>query len=242
VLFVVTAAYLSAVYLAADAARHNDRSLESAFRVRALAAGVFAGAVALAGLFVLHADVQPLYRGLIEGDGLVAVIGSGVAGAATLALVWGRRFVLARYCAALAVAAIIAGWALAQQPLLLPGLTIHQAAAGHDTLVAVIVAVLAGAVILFPSLALLFRLLLAGTLDSDPAAALGSSSPSALLAASSAGIPGRIAAAAFIAALGFLTLADAAWAHAVGVLCLLLFAVAGFIALSPAQAAAKPDS
>ena len=44
-------------------------------------------------------------------------------------------------------------------------LTIEQAAAPRDTLIAVIVAVLAGGAILFPSLALLFRLVLRGTLD-----------------------------------------------------------------------------
>src|SRR2546421_11455329 len=58
--------------------------------------------------------------------------------------------------------AIIAGWALAQSPVFLEGLTVREAAAGRDTLVAVTVAVLAGAAILFPSLALLFRLVLSG--------------------------------------------------------------------------------
>jgi cytochrome bd ubiquinol oxidase subunit II len=242
VLFVMTAAYLAAVYLAADAARQDDHTLEAAFRARALGAGLLAGAVAFAGLFVLHSDAHPLYHGLLAGDGLGAVIVSAMAGVATLALVWARRFVLARYSAALAVAAIIAGWALAQQPLLLPHLTIHQAAAGHDALVAVTVAVLGGAVILFPSLALLFRLVLGGTLDPHSTPALTMPSPSALLGVSKAGFAARIAGAAFIAAIGFLTLADAPWAHALGVVCLLLFAVAGFIALTPAQTAAKPDA
>ena len=62
------------------------------------------------------------------------------------------------------MAAIVVGWALAQQPELLPGLTIHQAAAPRATLVAVIIAVLAGGAIVFPSLALLFRMTLGGTL------------------------------------------------------------------------------
>src|SRR6185503_11974770 len=90
---------------------------------------------------------------------------SALAGLATLALVFARLYEIARYSAALAVAAVIAGWALAQRPLLLKELTVQQAAAPHDTLVLVIVAVLAGALILFPSLALLFRLVLRGRLD-----------------------------------------------------------------------------
>ncbi|MGH2850315.1 MAG: cytochrome d ubiquinol oxidase subunit II, partial [Solirubrobacteraceae bacterium] len=162
---VVTGAYLAATYLAADAVRSGDRELEDAFHRRALFAGVGAGAVSLAGLAVLHSDAHRVYTRLVDGPGLPALIVSILAGLATLTLVWRRRFELARLGAALAVAAIVAGWGLAQQPLLLRGLTIHRAAAPHDTLVAVTVAVLGGAVILFPSLAVLFRLTLRGELD-----------------------------------------------------------------------------
>ena len=68
----------------------------------------------------------------MSGRALIAVIISSVAGLVTLALVYSRRYEPARYCAALAIAAIIAGWALARWPTILPGLTIEQAAAGHD--------------------------------------------------------------------------------------------------------------
>ncbi len=240
-LFVVSGSYLAAVYLAADAARHGEASLEEAFRRRALVAGVLAGGVAVAGLVVVHSDAHFLYRGLIDGDGLAAVIVSALAGIATLALVWLRRFGLARFSAALAVAAMIAGWALAQQPVLLPGLTIHQAAAGHDTLVTVIVAVIAGGMILFPSLALLFRLVLAGQLDARGKTVTVVISPAAVLSASTGGIAARSAAALFVAAIGFLTLADVPWAHAVGILCLFGFATTGFVALAPWQTAAASD-
>jgi cytochrome bd ubiquinol oxidase subunit II len=73
--------------------------------------------------------------------------------------------VFADALAAVAVAAVVAGWALGQWPTILPGLDIREAAAPHDTLVAVVVAVLGGGAIVFPSLALLFRLTLAGQLD-----------------------------------------------------------------------------
>ncbi|TML45444.1 MAG: hypothetical protein E6G19_04415 [Actinobacteria bacterium] len=99
---------------------------------------------------MLHSDAQPLYHHLVEGRGPIGLIASIVAGCATLALVWWKRYEASRYTAALAVAAIIAGWALAQSPVFLEGLTVRDAAAGRDTLVAVTVSVLAGAVILFP--------------------------------------------------------------------------------------------
>ncbi|MGZ4316812.1 MAG: cytochrome d ubiquinol oxidase subunit II, partial [Gaiellaceae bacterium] len=165
VLAVAADAYLAAVFLSGDAARLDDRGLEAGFRRGALAAGLVAGAIALAGLLVVRHDAPALYHGLVNGRGLGALALSIAAGIATLALVWRRLYELARYSAALAVAAIIAGWALAQAPVLLPGLTVRQAVAPHDTLVGVVVAVLAGGAILFPSLALLFRLVLRGTFD-----------------------------------------------------------------------------
>src|ERR1700694_166549 len=139
---VAASAYLAAVYLAADAARRGEPELEEAFRVRALGAGIVAGALALAGVAVLHSDAHPLYHELVSGQALPALVASIVAGVATLALVYRRRFEAARYGAALAVAAIVAGWALGQWPTVLPGLTVDQAAASHDTLVAVVVAVI----------------------------------------------------------------------------------------------------
>ena len=96
---------------------------------------------------------------------------SALAGTFTLALVWSRRYEPARYGASIAVAAIIAGWALAQSPLFLRDLTVRQAAAPHDTLVAVVVAVVVGGLLLFPSLALLFGLVLRGRFERGAAAA-----------------------------------------------------------------------
>src|SRR5438067_10258168 len=58
-LAVAFSAYLSAVYLAPDAARRGETDLVEAFRVRALAAGAAAGGLALAGLIVVHANDHP---------------------------------------------------------------------------------------------------------------------------------------------------------------------------------------
>jgi cytochrome d ubiquinol oxidase subunit II len=233
VLAVATAAYLAAVFLCADAVRAGETTLERKFRTRALAAGLVSGAIALAGVAVLRFDAHPLYHRLVEGRGLIGLVASIVAGCATLALVWWKHYEASRYTAALAVAAIIAGWALAQSPVFLEGLTVREAAAGRDTLVAVTVSVLAGAAILFPSLALLFRLVLGGALGRGESAAGQTTQARSLLAALAPGLLPRLALACLVAGIGFLTIADAAWAHTLGVLCLFAFIVVAFPAALP---------
>jgi cytochrome d ubiquinol oxidase subunit II len=229
VLAVVNSAYLAAVYLAADAAHVEEKFLEREFRYRALGSGVIAGAVAIGGIFVVRADYYPLYHSLLSDGALAAVVLSALSGVVTLALVYLRRFETARYTAAAAVAAVVAGWAVARWPTILPGLTVYRAAAGHDTLVWIVVAVIGGGVILFPSLALLFRLTLTGRFQ-------GHEKPEDQLEAR--GAPGvrprllaRLAIAFLIAGLGLLNVADASWAHAVGVVSVAGFIVAGFLAV-----------
>ena len=168
VLAVVTSAYLAAVWLTGDAARAGHADVAEAFRTRALAAGAIAGAVALGGLLVLRADAERIYDGLTSGAGLVALLASVAAGAATMLFVARRRLEPARWSAAVAVGTIVAGWALAQRPQLLPGLTVEEAAAGDATLVALLVSIAIGAVILIPSLVLLYGLVLRGRFDEGP--------------------------------------------------------------------------
>ena len=73
VLAVAFSGYLAAVYLAADAQRLTERTLVHDFRIRALASGVVAGALALAGLLVIRVSARPLWDGLTSGLGLVLV-------------------------------------------------------------------------------------------------------------------------------------------------------------------------
>jgi cytochrome bd ubiquinol oxidase subunit II len=170
-LSVAVSAYLAAVYLAGDARRSGDPQLARAFGSRALTMGVVAGAVAVAGVFVLRADARPLFDDLTSGAGLAAMLVSAVAGVGTLVLVRAERYEPARVSAAIAVAAIVAGWGLAQRPELLPGLTLEEAAAGHASLVALLIAIGVGLVVLVPSLVLLYGLVLRGRFD-KPASAV----------------------------------------------------------------------
>ncbi len=241
-LAVAASAYLGAVFLSGDAARLGDRWLEQQFRSRALIAGGIAGALAVGGLIVLQSGAPGIYHRLTDGPGLPALIVSVTGGVATLALVWRQSYEPARYTAAVAVAAIIAGWALAQQPILLPGLTIARAAAPHDTLVLVVVAVLAGAALLFPSLVLLFRLVLHGRFDPGREAEIaGGGQAEAIVQAAAPGLPARAAGACLVAGVGLLPIANSSWAHAIGVACLLAFVVLGFAAIRPTEIAAAGD-
>ena len=166
VIAVLTGAYLAAVFLAGDSVRAEQPDLARAFRARALLAGAASGAVALGGLLVLRSDARSLYDGLTSGSGLVMVVVSALAGAATLA--WSGRSATGSRgsTSALAVVAIVVGWALAQNPYLLPpDLTLDAAAAADATLQATIIVVAIGLLILGPSLWFLYRLVLQGRLD-----------------------------------------------------------------------------
>jgi len=169
-LAVATGAYVAAVYLAGDAARAGLADLAAAFRIRALGAGVVTGAIAFAGLAVVAYDADRLGDNLRAWPAVAAIAASAAAGLATLELVRRSRFEAARYGASAAVATVVAGWALAQRPELLPGLTVEEAAAGRPVLTATIAGVALGAVILIPSLALLFGLVLHGRFDEEAAA------------------------------------------------------------------------
>src|ERR1700722_17725521 len=172
-LAVAFSGYLAAVFLAADSERYAADSLARLFRGRALLAGLVSGGLALAGLLVMRGSGLDL----THGAPLVLVCVSGVAGVGTIVLCWLSLFSLARLTVAVAVGAVVLGWAgaqaprflpgvaAAQAPRFLPGMTVTQAAAGRSTLIAVVVAVICGSVILIPSLVLLFTLFLRGRLD-----------------------------------------------------------------------------
>ena len=224
-LAVASAAYTAAVYLAGDARREGLSELSETFRKRALVSGAVAGAIAICGPLVLHEDARPLYDGLSSGWGLGAGLVSGIAGVTTLALVYRRRFEPARWSAAVAVAAIIAGWGLAQEPSFLPGLTVEEAAAGDATLVAIAVSVGFGLLLLLPSLALLFRLVLTGRFD--PGEEARDASAGTARSAAPAIPPAAPAATAGIGAA--LALVFEGWLLAAGVALMLVGAVLAFL-------------
>jgi cytochrome bd ubiquinol oxidase subunit II len=170
VLFVATGAYLSAVFLVSDARRAGDDDLERYFTTRALVAGLAAGALALAGIFVLRADARYVYDGLTD-EGIPLVLLSAACGLGALVLLrrGARRGI--RELAVGAVVAIIWGWGVAQYPYLLPEtLTIKEGAGTSETLTMVLAVFGVAVVLVLPALGLLYMLSQRSMLQSETGA------------------------------------------------------------------------
>jgi cytochrome d ubiquinol oxidase subunit II len=231
-LALLSSAFLAAVYLAADARRQGDDAMTAIFRTRALIAGSVAGVAAVAGGLVVRSDARWIFDRLVEAPAVVSVALSLLAGAATLLLVYRWHLDAARVSAAVAVAALVGGWALAQNPVLLPGLTVREAAAPDNVQVLLVISILAGGLILFPSLGLLFRLVLRGAFSAPPAARRGAplAGPTGGMAATLTAT--RLAGACFVIGAALLVLGEGPWPHAVGVASLGAFIVLGLSALA----------
>lgn len=149
-------AFLAAVYLTVETA--DDPALQESFRRRALVAAVAVFATAAGALLVAHTEVPRLAEGLTHTLRAVALhLATAIAAVTAIGGLVVRAYRVARFAAAAQVALILWGWALAQYPYLIPPtLTIHDAAAPAITLRLTLIALAAGALLLFPSLAYLF--------------------------------------------------------------------------------------
>jgi cytochrome d ubiquinol oxidase subunit II len=157
-LLVATGAYLSAVFLISDARRYGDFELERYFAVRALAAALAAGAIALAGVFALHDDAHYIYDRLTH-QALPLMILSAACGLGVVGLLVRGARRGARVLAVGAVVGVVWGWGVAQFPYLLPEkLTISAGAAPGDTLTAVLIVFGAAVVLVVPAIGLLYTL------------------------------------------------------------------------------------
>ena len=157
-LAVTVTAYVSAVLLTWDAGRFSDETMVAYFRIRAVAAGVAAGAVALVGLFVVRSDARYIYDGLTS-RALPLVVVSVVAGLGALVLLRGQPHQGGRVAAVVAAGALVLGWGVAQWDYLLPeSLTVSEAAAPTGTITAVLVATGLAVLLIVPAFVLLFVL------------------------------------------------------------------------------------
>ncbi len=170
-LFVAACGHLAAVYLVGEAARRGDRRMQTYFTRRAEAAAIIAGALSLAALAALHGSNPALYDRL-TGRALPLVVLAGVCGLAVVILLAAGRLTGVRVIAALGVAAVVWGWAVAQYPALLPctAVTLSNAGAPNDTLVAIVVLAIVAMLLIGPSFILLYSLQSRRLLGTDEAA------------------------------------------------------------------------
>jgi cytochrome d ubiquinol oxidase subunit II len=158
VLAVTVCAYLAAVYLVWDARRVGSPGMVEYFRRRAIGAAVVAGVVALAGIIVLHDDAVYVFHGLTS-RALALVILSALCGIGSIGLLLRANHSGARLLAMGAVATVVAGWGVAQYPYILPtSLTLSDAASPDPTLWSVTIVFVVAALVILPSLGLLYYL------------------------------------------------------------------------------------
>ena len=156
-LALVLFAFLAAIYLTREA---RDEELREDFRRRALIAAVLVAILAGSVFMLASRDAPMIWHRLSDSAwGWMLMLATATAAAATVLALWTRRYALARICAAAETTLILWGWALAQFPfLVVPDITIANAAAPPLTLQLLILANLVGALMLFPALYYLFRI------------------------------------------------------------------------------------
>ncbi len=150
-------AFLAAVYLTVEASA--DLSLQDDFRRRALGAAAAVFATAAVALLTAHLTAPRVRDALVMNAWAIPFhLATGAAAIAAIAALYVRAYQAARVAAAMQVVLILSGWAIAQYPYIVPpDLTIQNAAAPRATLVLILSALAAGGLVLFPSLAYLFR-------------------------------------------------------------------------------------
>ncbi len=149
-------AFEAAVYLTLEA---REEDLREDFRRRALGSGAAVFVTAMTTLALAWRDAPLVWSGLVASPRALPVhLLTGLSAITALWALWQRRYVLARVAAIVQVSCILWGWVAAQYPWILPpGLKIRDAAAPAVTLHLTLGALGLGALVLFPSLAYLFR-------------------------------------------------------------------------------------
>lgn len=169
-LAVGAAAYLGAVFLAADARRFKAWDLVGYFRIRVWASLTALAVLTLIGLLVPHQRAEYVYHGFTHGIGLALLLAGLVAALLTSSLVGlpavGRGLGWARCTAVASVALVIAAWGFAQRPYLVPtSLTVRQAAGADHPLQWLLFVTVIAVVFIGPALAVLYRLDTRGVLE-----------------------------------------------------------------------------
>ena len=150
-------AFLAATYLTVDPSA--EPNVQNDFRLRALWSGSALAPIAFVVFITSKQGASAMYHGLTQWWAPLLIGTTLCFAIAALSSLWLRRFAVARVAAIGEVTLILGGWSLSQYPkLITPDVTIFNAAAPAITLRLLIYALVAGAVVLFPSLFFLFRI------------------------------------------------------------------------------------
>ena len=149
---------LAATYLTVEAQTASDGLLAAHFRVRSLVSGAVTAVIGAIAAVLAYGESPVLWRGLV-GRALPLSLGAVLIGLATAAALLFGYDRAARVFVAAEVACIVSAWAVAQYPwLVIPDLTITNAAVPPSVLSAIVIASFAGMVVLLPSLWYLFHI------------------------------------------------------------------------------------
>jgi cytochrome d ubiquinol oxidase subunit II len=147
-------AYLAAVYLTSDT---DDEELQNDFRFRAMITAILSAVMAAVVFFLTKSEAPGIYTDISRVVPLHVV--TALLAVTALSCLYIRKFKIARFFAAGQVACVLWGWALGQYPFLVrPSWTITNSMANKQTLDLVIIALFAGAILLFPSVYYLLRI------------------------------------------------------------------------------------
>lgn len=150
-------AFVAATYLAVEAEAEPD--LRDDFRRRALLSGAATACCAVVAAALSRAAAPRFFAALTSsGWSSPVVLGAGATFAGAIFTLVRRRLHAARALVAVTVALVVLGWGLAHRPYLVaPDVTIAGAAAPPNIVRLVLWLLLAGVLIIFPSLYLLLR-------------------------------------------------------------------------------------
>ncbi len=146
-------AFLTAAYMIP----RTEGALQRDFRRRAIFASIALGAVTTAAIPIAHLNATAFSEELTRASVLTGMAVTAALGLATLALLLRGGSTWVPVLAAATAAGMVLSWALAQNPdLITPGLSLQDAAAARTTVKSFLIALPIGAVILIPSLLLLY--------------------------------------------------------------------------------------
>jgi cytochrome bd ubiquinol oxidase subunit II len=155
VLAVLLCAQIAAIFLTLET---DEPALREDFRRRAIGSTFALAAMGAILLTLARVTSSETFAALTRPGARAGVAVAMLLGLLVLALLFARRLLAARFVVALEAFAVLAGWYAEQAPYIIPGTLTYQAAAAPPVTLEIFLWFTAvGAVLLVPSLLLLFR-------------------------------------------------------------------------------------